>query len=82
MLNFSVEEKCHYEDTGKIILFYPSIRYKYIVNDRSYISEMISFDENSIKYKNKDELTKFINQLINKESVNVYYNQRTHLALF
>ena len=76
VLNFFIEEEPHYEDTGKIILYYPSIRYEYIVNDKRYISELMSFDKKSTKYKNKDELTRFINKLINVKDVNVYYNPK------
>ena len=77
VIDFSIKNVLHYEDTGKTILFSPSIRYEYVVNDRNYTSNIISFDENSIKYKDKAELKKFITQLIHKENVNVYYNQKT-----
>jgi hypothetical protein len=76
VLNFYIKEEPYYEDTGKIILFYPRIRYEYIVNNKSYISELISFDKESTKYKSKDELTAFINKLINVNNVNVYYNPK------
>lgn len=72
----SVEEEIHFEDTGKIILYYPKIQYKYTVKSKDYFSELISFDQSSIKYKDADELKDFLNTLISKNSINVYYNPK------
>ncbi len=72
----SIAEFTHFEDTGKIVFYYPNIQYVYYVNDQKFNSSSFSMDKYSIKSQDKCEIDIITSKYVINSHVKVYYNKK------